>query len=249
MRYSSILLTTTVALAISGALTGCRLGNRLEKITTPDDLSGYYEVTPKTLQFCASTSTVSRCEEVGVEELPAILQVMMTDPVHLKRLSIATSDYTGDLEFRNTLTGNDAIAIGGVYDKTGAIGVGASVTPEWTIHETSTTSCKGAHRLTVLGTFSRYASPKPIAEGRTASGRLNVTIEGSIRPTGLCQQTLPYFSACYSDADACEGSTAEENQALQAFVRSIFERWVDAGAISAQDIADLTELAYIAQYE
>lgn len=242
--FSIALVSTVIVVTLFTG--GCRIGNYSSKSSSAetDTVTGYYDANPMSLQFCAAVSTTN-CVSASTTQIPAFISDNITNPLAL----ILQDEATGEALMTAAVGGQTAIPIW----------VGADNTELFYANNTSPQilwfdpNCTTRLYLEEEGSIVRSAGHH--VEG-TNSGQtvgsltLSVQVIRSFEGVnGACQTELQAMSACYQDINQCGGSTGADNQARQEWVQDLFETYIQAGAMTASDIAQVTGIGYEVHYQ
>jgi hypothetical protein len=227
-------------LLITGA-SGCRLGNRIENTPNPDQVTGLYESAFQSLTFCAAHSATV-CQPAAVSEVPSLVSGVMTNPVAL----VLGDSKTGS-GYVVATDGSDLALKTFISQKTQSVSYLAS-TQQGTLW--ADPGCLTQLHLEQSGTYTRSTHS---SNGIDVSGdlALRVQVVRRIFPKtgGDCTPTLQALQSCYDDVTTCGGSSPSENQALQEEIQAMFDPYIQAGAMTAGDIPQITHLTYEVVYQ
>lgn len=260
--------TRMMTLALSGAvavfavilLTGCRFGNSVEKAEppkNPDNLTGYYETAPKKVTYCISTTEgvtgleetsdgttpAPGCVETTTDRVPTLIAQVMGNPVAF--IVDEWKDRTANIVDPYN---PDQVALPVSFDKdTLELNYFGATEPDvlWKYR-----GCETAMSLNETGKIIQGSGP--FTSGFTEAelfGRIQMTVQVMLSVDGQCDQSLTEMHACYMDADDCGGEDVVENNAYQAAVQSYYQDFIDAGAMTADQIPTVRGLSYEIQYE
>jgi hypothetical protein len=79
--------------------------------------------------------------------------------------------------------------------------------------------------------------------------RIRVTEVFEDASVDACKTTLQVMSNCYQDIAQCGGADSAANAGLQSVVQELFGPYIEAGTMTAADIANATNIAYEVQYQ
>ncbi len=230
-----------IAAAFTGFLiTSCRFGNHIENPANPDQLSGYYNSAPQALTFYTVVSGTEHATDSNPStRTPPEIAEVMTDPVIFlnyqpaDRIGVFASS-TGKGDLLGIFYGADQKTLEVQYSNDAVAWPGA---PTCIRHA----GTAGAGKI---------VKETPITAGKfTISGRAQVEWTKSYSFTGDCAAAFQQMASCYSDAALCPGTSASDRTGYKDFIRSFFNPYIDAGAMSASDIPNTTAVGYTVRYE
>lgn len=237
--WTSYLLSGTVAILLSWMLSGCRFGNNVVTPENPDPITGYYQTQPQSLQFCVTfTSSATECRNVSTNQVPSLISQVLTQPVALQ----VTDPNHGEALFFDPFGNGTALPISIDLSnlELSYLGYG-NPTPLW-----SDENCTSQLFIESEGAITK-TDPTEVS-GLTTKGRIGLSIEVFEIYQGSCTNDLLEIEDCYSDANQCNGSTSSENAALQESVQNYFNPYIESGAMSSDDISDVSSLGYSVNY-
>lgn len=237
-----------MVVVITVAAGGCRIGNYSSKSNSgssdADPVTGYYDATPQSLQFCAAATT-TQCMPASTTQIPSFIGDNITNPLAL----ILNDSTSGEALMTAAVGGETAIPIW----------VGTDNTELYYANNTSPqivwldSKCTTQLYLEEEGSIVRGAGHyvQGTKNGRTV-GSLTLMVQ-VIRTFdgagGACAPELQAMSTCYQNINQCGGATSAENQARQDHVRDLFETYIQAGTMTAADIPNVTAVAYEIHYQ
>lgn len=241
------LLASSGLAALALAATGCHVGNQEvdAPATTPDTVSGNYAMAPTTLQVYATVNGQINSGTAVPSQIPARVSAILTNPVTIQlqdssngQASIyapigATDSFTVYFQSDNqTFTANSSSPVETLWSD-----------PACTIQE----NLEIQGRLQPLGSTSSLG----IFDGTsmTITGRISNDVWVEDQISGNCAATLQALAQCYQSASACGESTSAENQADQQLVQELYQLYIQAGAMTVQDIPNVTDLSYQVSYQ
>lgn len=233
------------ATLLAFALGGCRFGNRVvTSDASADPISGFYGTSPQTLKFCASHPE-TRCIDMPTNQVPTLISAQMSNPVAL----IVQDAGTGDAALTAYNGGRSALPVWlGADNATLYFASSYSPRPLW-----KDSSCMSRMYLEEEGAIVPGESLPVPGSSRSTNGRITLRVrvtEAFIDSTdGSCRIVLQAMANCYQDVNQCGGLSAADNAAYRAQAVSVFDPYVQAGAMTAADIANGTSLAYEIQYQ
>lgn len=228
-------------------LSGCRIGNYTSPTTPPDPISGYYDANPQSLQFCvalSSNSTSAACANASPSQIPVFISQEITDPVAI----VLQNASTGDAVFTAISGGTTALPVTvGSDDVT--LSYTNATTPQ-TLWKDPT--CTTSTYLAEQGSIVPGAGHAVAGSTRLTQGSITLTvqvIQTFDSTTASCTSELQSMSQCYQDVTQCGGTDSGSNQQLQSQVQSLFEPYIQAGAMAASDIPTATAVSYEVHYQ
>jgi hypothetical protein len=232
-------------ICLAATQSGCRVGNNT--VTTdnnPDKISGYYDTVPQSLMFCATPAGNTSCKNVATNLVPSMISAEMTQPTAL----IVQDLDTGDAVFTAPRGGKTALPIWVQPDKTLYYANSSSEDILW-----KDPACTSKLYLEEDGAIMAGPANPVAGSTRATSGRVQLRVRVTeifqeIHP-GACGSTLTLMSNCYQDVTQCGGADSGSNQQLQTQVQTMFNSYIQAGAISASDIPNLSNISYEVQYQ
>lgn len=250
--YSGTLAVIAAWVALTFGLSGCRFGNRTELGNT-DPYSGNYDTAPATLHFQVKTTAGTQTVETSATLVPDELAHYFTDPVALRVDKEGTLGEMGNAYFGDPTEVNATQPKGlpvSISTK-GEIATGLQYEPEplWFFPD-----CLVTTQLVMQGQFARYAQPMPAVEGKTASiGSMQLTaaVIDKLSETyvGACAADLAEMESCYRDTNQCRDNAETSKAQSHAYVKAVFKKYIDAGALTVDDISSVTSLAYYVTYK
>ncbi len=222
--WLSYALSGALAIMASWVLSGCYFGNRtVNQPVQGDGVTGTYATLPQTLQYCASVASSSneKCVYVSTSQIPADYTSIFTNPVALELANASTGD-AWILPYPTPPNSNGI---------------------EVTVGSNQTFSSPPASATNTLWDDPACSrEDNEGVEGSFGSGRVEFTLTYTIEFTGNCAASLQAMANCYNDATQCGTHSQSDAQ-------SLFEPFIDATAMSASDIPNLTGLAYEMVYQ
>lgn len=225
-------------LAASVVFSGCRLGNHVESQPSPAQVSGYFQSQPQSLTFY-TTHTSSQTASAPVNQIPAQVALVMTNPVAF----ILDDAATGAAYLAASDSSGYALPI--YYNAGETLSYVGSTSPQVLWEDPA---CTTLLQVEESGKLTRFGEPQTFLDFPTV-GRAAATIRITRVIEGTCGPTMAELAGCYGDANACGGSSPEENADLQASVIDFFAPYIAAGTMTAADIPDVQGMAYEARYE
>ena len=155
-----------------------------------------------------------------------------------------------DAEIFNPLSNTNEITIPFTYgstsfDVTGELSSG-------TLWDSS--SCTLTELLEIQGAFQGLGTTASTIDidgyDLPLTGRLPMTIQVEYRIEGTtCSTSLQEMYSCYQNVSNCMGSSASDQSTNQQTVINLFDPFIQAGAMGASDIPNVTDLAQEMQYQ
>ncbi len=228
------------------SFSGCRIGNRVEENSQTDTVSGYYETKPYQLQMCAGISGVEECGAINsTTPVPAFLDEILINPTWLlvasrsKKIAYLTPP-GGEGRYLPVQFGDDGTMV---------------LPPSRTdaVQARNDPSCVRYKEITLEGTFARSAGPFETQTAFVPVGRLAflISVEDLFVPACTncsCTSTMQEFQDCYQDVTRCGSSSNEGNAFNQMIAKEIFDPYVNAGIIRADQISRTTGFSYTVDY-
>jgi len=231
-------------LAITGStMTACRVGNNVTQAPAapnPDTISGYYETQPQTLHFCVTINGESQCKPAAINLIPSALTSVFTDPVIL----LMDNLNTGSANFVDSDTATNALPIGVDGTKLSLAGKGSSPSSFF-----GSQKCYSQLYVSEEGSFDQSQISSRTINGHPMSGRIQLDVQVIESIEGDCVGLLQSAGACALDALQCGGATTAENNSIQEEVLYRFKPYLDSGAMTVNDIANVSMLAYEVTYQ
>jgi hypothetical protein len=227
-----------VATALCLSCTGCRFGNHLETASSSSSYQGYYATEHVEPEF--STNDPGGCQSVPVSSLPALLTTALTDPV-----AVLVSD-------RKTGQGHLVASDGSGY------ALPIIVSPQGDLEFEGATpveafwrdpACITQVQLVEEGRATQRGGMGKSPGGLPLSGRVGLTFHYLQVLDGDCAATMQAVLDCHEDVSLCGESTTEANAGMQAEIQNLFRPYIDAGAMTVQDIPTIRVLGLTARYE
>lgn len=220
------------------SLIGCRLGNRVEYPPNPDQISGYYSTAAQFMKLCINAEE-TRCTEVSAHQAPPEIAAVMTDPVAL----ILKDPSTGRASWVGTDGQNYSLPVTVGSDQSLSF-LGSSAPQVLWADE----KCTSQLWLEEKGGLN--SADKGKAWGKsTLSGRAELDVQVIRIFDGDCKASLKEMQICYQDSTQCGGSSDEENTAYQEYIKSIFDRHIEEGLLTAEEIPSITQIGYQVFYQ
>jgi hypothetical protein len=110
--------------------------------------------------------------------------------------------------------------------------------------------CLTQVQLTEDGQATQVSGLGKTSSGLPISGRVQLLFHYVQLIDGEdCETEMQAVLDCHQDSNLCGGATTEENQELQQNIQELFAPYVDAGAMTVQDIPSIRVLSFTARYE
>lgn len=247
--FPSYFISGTLALFLSwvmaGTLTGCRLGNYVERSPSTDTME-FFQSKPKSMNVCAyvqgpsDVDVVETCVTKGMG-FPTGLTNIFSHPVAM---------YTEQASPGLALFFNPE-------DPAKQIVVELDQSENVSYNESSSGSeifwmspCTRKDYLQVAGAVNRTTEIKGSTfDGYTLSGQLDIQVASIIDVGNECTDALADLAGCYQSAETCNAETAEEKAYWHEQARSFLAFWTNNGALVESDIPYLKTLAYEVKFE
>lgn len=257
LGWLSYLLSGTLAMVMSWAFTGCKLGNDETKSDTRLEVqSGVFQTTPTSLSVCRALvgENGSWCGKIepqsGVElseVIPGRAGEIMKNPVGLLIPDLQEGfAFFIDPNAEGSVTVNESIptfiATNGEFEAS----TGTSLLPVESKRVWRDSSCPYGVYIQNEGsvTMRKVSDESPYF----GTARMNLDLR-YVFPESECDVALEEMERCYKDPSDCSGASAEEDEANYNTVLNLFLYYVGVGLISADDISELQELGYLISYE
>jgi hypothetical protein len=252
--WTSYFYSGSIALIVSWVLlitmSGCRLGNHIDNGPTPDiGASGYYSTRPTSYTVSTSQTTGSgHLLNMSVASVPSILSSYFTDPTTLVLQDATSGKYA---VFPPSMTGPSSYQA--IY--VAANGKAFSVSEEtgWATAWTDST-CQINTTYTLMGTINPLGAGDPSTIS-TSVGRIPLTGRLSVKATyetafqGDCSASWRGMQDCYQTLSSCPGSTAADQGDAQDVAQATYKFWVQAGALSPNEIGTTNDLRFDVSFQ
>jgi hypothetical protein len=257
-HWASYFYSGSVALIVSWVLlitmSGCRLGNHIDNGPETDiGVSGYYSTRPISY-VASSTQTTGGSHQINlsVASVPTWISNYFTDPTTMV-LDNSNATSGAYRVFQPGVDPNNPNNYQTVYVAANGKSFGYSAESGWQAFWTNN-SCLMNISDTYIGNINPLASSDPSsvssALGRIPlTGRLSVKITEEIAFQGNCTTTWQEMESCYQNVASCPGSNAADQANAQDVVLSIYRPWVQAGAISPNEINTTSDLRFDVSYQ
>ncbi len=246
-NYKSFQNRCFVSLAIGWLfVSACRLGNRVESsstnISSQDDISGIYELFPKTVTYCIQTSTAQngKCLGVTTDQISASLAAILTNPVRVSLSNLQTGEGT----LSNPKNPNQSLPTR-VQIQTAKLTYSGKSNQEslWGNY-----ACGSQMLVDQIGFLDRFPSEHLVNSFKTVGKLvLRITIETLFDGTE-CPSAFAEILDCYQNAERCGQESSELNLQQQEIVRQYFVHYIDTGLLSLEEIPSLVSMGYEITY-
>jgi hypothetical protein len=249
MSRWSYFYSGVMVLFLSWALTGCRFGNHLELPQSEPTVNGYYATQIQSLRYCSvlkntDGSTATSCQSADTRNVPDFFFNIFTNPVILYLDDPASGTGT----FRNKIDTSLGVHVN--------IGTDGKLSWDYVYDPSSFAWVDpGCLMQTEVVEDGRYTQDKNLgtsADGIPLSGSVQLDIQRIDAFAGdtetACDSTFTQLAQCYQDSSTCGGTSDADNTELTAEVQSFFNPYIEAGVMSASDIARVRALSYEAVY-
>ncbi len=266
--WAQIALCGVVSVVISWVFSACRFGNHVDTPPPPEPtptptprpgITGFYETSFNSLTFLADPSSQT-AQSSTADKIPSFVGAAISSPV-----AFILTGNGGEGNLVNAMEKNpdgsrtslpmNADASGtlsyNVKEKYTSTKIPLLSTPLWTQDDSCLVSTlfMGSGKLNIADTYNNdHPSKWPV------SGRVDLTFQVYVffdpfSPTATCAPAMELLAACYVDNAKCD--TDDPGLALerQKFAISLFKPYIDAGALHASDISNVTTLAYEVTYK
>lgn len=230
-------------------LTGCRLGNRVQRAAQPESITGLYGTEPTSFEVCVGFKGGGEaCVSPNTNLIPAEIGAVFSNPV-----GVIVDEKTGDALFTNPFySSSNAPALPTFLElpaKTisfqGA-GQQPTVPTEWLPPEVD--DCITRLDVVETGVLTDKDKGKVMYESEL-SGR--VELEVTVMRTFVgneCEDTIAFLEDCYADASLCMGTGPAQNSARQVEVAGLYHLFLESGAMLPSQIGGVIQRKYKVQY-
>lgn len=251
--WASYFYSGSIALIVSWVLlitmSGCRLGNHIDNGPADDiGVSGYYSTRP-TSYTASTTQTTGGNHNISmsVASVPSFISNYFTDPTTL----LLEDSNSG--AYRIFPPGGDPNSYQPIF--VAANGKAFSVSGEtgWQM-AWQDPACLINTSLTYMGSINPLAANDPstvsTAQGQISlTGRLSVKITEETTFQGNCSPSWQDMENCYQTLSSCPGATAAAQSNWQDVAQSTYRFWVQAGALSPNEISATSDLRFDVSYQ
>jgi hypothetical protein len=225
--------------ALSGTLSGCRFGNRVEEAVRPRGYSGYYRTAPQTLTFCSIHSSTD-CAQAPVNQIPSLIANVMTNPI-----ALISRDDTGSSAYL-AASDESGFALPTLVDvASSSLSYVGQTSP---VALWDDPACTTRLYVDEAGSFTQSTSAGTLA-GKPLSGTLAITLSITRTIDGNCTASLTAMKSCYENESQCGGADSAENANLHEAVVAFFDPFIQAGVLPAANLTQASVLAYEVRYE
>jgi hypothetical protein len=249
MKMKSVLTIGALILSLSGCVFGNHtingpVNNPLSGILG-DTTSGYYATEPQTYQVSATVGGTTTTEDASISYLPSQISTQFSNPIAFK----VDANETDVAELFDPLDEPDGFQFtynaGNTFDFSGTW----TSAPLW-----DSTLCTLTQNLTLQGEFEPLGTTSttetldgnvlPITGRMTMSVQIQYSISGS-----TCTNSLQEMYNCYQDVTTCMGTDANSQLGYQQIVDSLFNPFIQSGAMTPADIQTVTGMTAQIQYQ
>ncbi|MGE0614543.1 MAG: hypothetical protein AB7P04_02795 [Bacteriovoracia bacterium] len=235
-RWSTYLFSASAVILLSWAMSGCRFGNHVEYPASRDQWTGYYETLPRTLQMCVTLNGQSaNCVNSNPNQnVPSFIDEVVGNPTIVGVTDLNTG--------KGLMYDPDVQVALPIYVNMGS-GALSLLLNESTEDFWGAAGC--THEVDLEAAGSLDQSTHNEVNGRTTQGKLNLTFEVSDRFLGGCAPALAELRDCYNNVNLCN---SQDNQATQRAIQDLVQPFINAGLMTAPQIADMAVLFYRVEY-
>lgn len=228
------------ALCVPLLLSSCRFGNHVEQApVSVDSVSGYYSTSIQGVKLHVDANTL-RHADGDLNKVPGGWANILPDPTAL----IVTNRDKNIAYLVNPNNSNNSFPVYFNSERKLGITSNPAASTLWT-----DPNCQTQVTLSLDGSYSQSSGLGTSASGLKLSGRIGLNIQMIRTITGDCAATMATLGACYQDAQQCGGSNATENQNWQKSVQTLFNPYIQAGAMTAAEIPSVRGVSYELTYE
>ena len=253
-REITILRSLFALMSLSGATSGCFIGNQVVAQPSSDPFSGYYLTEPQSLTFYVTTSSTLQKEAAthfipaqSGNFSPAQLGNFITNPVAF----ILNDAASGDASITSPAalnSGSGPVPALPIYlntDNTLEFQGSSSPTTYW-----KDPACQTFIEITESGTLQQTQNLTP-PPGNTHHllGKIQLKVEFVRKFVGNCTATFQTISDCYADATQCTGDKAAQSPAVQQEILNTIDLLVKADALNPKEIPSMSNFAYQVLYQ
>jgi hypothetical protein len=234
-------------MTVSALASGCRLGNNVEGGGAQQHpIDGYYQTEPYLHRMCATVyvakpgETETNCREVSTNLISDMIADRMTNPI-----AFVTDERDPVLAVIARPDGQAGLPV--LFDK-----------EDFTI---STDPKVGIQPLVILDDNACLSEGKIETRGKLdqsgdstlgkykTRGRLSMGIELTYHFTPGCEPLYAAIGHCYDDVNQCGGTSYEMNVRRQRDIYGLFYPYIEAGAMSSEQIPLVHSLSYSISYK
>lgn len=214
--------------------TGCRLGNRIEFAKKADKTSGFYIAQPQSMQvFVTTTSTLNK--SVSLDSIPSEINKLLTNPVEL-----AMQDLESGSGKWISLDGNHTLSVNIQPDQSIWLNGSTKKQTYWVDPD-----CQSYLKIQQKGQLHQ-TSNLPEIPGNTHAllGQIELSLTVATLFEGDCRATFSDLKDCYLDVEKCGGADTAENEHFQGILKSVFQPYIDSGALTTDEIDIIQNYGY-----
>lgn len=204
-----------------------------------DPLTGWYETKIEKLDFVARSARGTFQSSPALNTAPGEIQGVMTNPLIFKT---------------DPANPESAILVSGYYDPNiFRFAVSVDAAQKILFKESEQALVEGGSKCLINLQFK--GDGKAVTDKHTITvqgkelatlGRIEMNINRLLWFTGDCEQELNRMMWCYKDIKACELQGFDQKR--QTLLQNIFGPYVQAGVMTEDDIANISEFGYDAVY-
>lgn len=225
-------------LTLPSLLSGCEFGNHSETtLSGYDVISGYYSTLPQSIAFRAQVGLGAPRTKSGlVAEIPDFLKTVMDNPTMLY--------FDDPLKGWGSIRSRVDTSLGIPT----TIDLGATTFAESTSAYAEVAGCQLTQDIVHSGGFSQLPSTQVIS-GVTVRGTLSLDYALDYTLIGMdvdCDPMRDQMKDCYANGLNC--ATDPASIFYQPFLQEVFDPYVNAGLMTADEIATVRSVGYTAVY-
>jgi hypothetical protein len=261
-NFNSIakILTLSTLIVALPQLSGCRLGNRSERIIgnpgNEETVSevGLYQTVADAVEYCAGFSNgTTACRGASTSTIPNPYAKVMADVTAFYLPDKNQSD--GWLLSAYDIGKSNISALPIEYDRSTNKFKKQLVDSAilWDFNSNGRKDvgeCQFSLTRDLKGAL--VPGSKVVVGQYPTIGRLELTGQDIQAYDSDCGPTLQFFYDCYTDASACRADEGPDkdavNNQIQAVLRSNFSKYIESGAMLPQDIPNLTGVGFSVDY-
>lgn len=239
-NWLAFLGTGSLMVVLSWMLSGCRLGNRVQAATDPDQTTGYYETAPQALTF--ASNLVDQAVSRPPSEVPDLVGAAFTNPVAVIMQDLATGE--------GAFVPVDGTRYAFPFYIDAQRRIGLAATTQAVPVFGADTGCTRQYSVLEDGKLTQAPGPSTVGFSRPILGRVELDIQVILSISGEnCAARMASVQTCYNDSSQCGGGDSTENEAIQAQYFSLFAPYIRAGVMSATQIGDVRSIGYEVLYQ
>lgn len=251
-HWASYFYSGSIALIVSWVLlvtlSGCRIGNHVDNGSSQDiGATGYYSTRPTSFTVKTSQTTGgNHILNMSVASVPGIVSDYFTDPTTLYQVDGPNGKYA-------IFPPGNPNSAQAVYLSANGKAFSVSAETGWQQAWTDP-ACQMDTTYTIIGTIDPLASGDPTSTS-TSIGRIPLTGRLAFRATyetsfqGDCSNSWQALENCYQSLSSCPGSTAGDRTSAQQVAQSIYNYWVQVGALDPSEINVTSDLRFDVSYQ